>query len=229
MDQIVLMGDPRVSAIQVRECGDDLIDALALPDLTFISVDENPQPSRAYSFLRRALVRRLQEAQRSLPDGRRLLLSEGYRPYELQDFYFTRYRRRLLDADPTVSADEASVAASQFVSPPEVAPHVSGAAIDLTLADGEGVQVDMGTPIDTSPLDSQGACYFAAENISPEARHNRTVLAAALTSAGLVNYPTEWWHWSYGDRYWALTTGAAHAIFGPLPSPVAEPATWQTA
>ncbi len=32
---------------------------------------------------------------------------------------------------------------------------------------------------------------------------------------GWSNYPTEWWHWSYGDRYWALTLGRSHAIFGP--------------
>jgi D-alanyl-D-alanine dipeptidase len=32
----------------------------------------------------------------------------------------------------------------------------------------------------------------------------------------LVNYPTEWWHWSYGDRYWALMTGAPAALYGPV-------------
>jgi zinc D-Ala-D-Ala dipeptidase len=31
-----------------------------------------------------------------------------------------------------------------------------------------------------------------------------------------VNYPTEWWHWSYGDRYWAYQSGARAARFGPL-------------
>ena len=41
------------------------------------------------------------------------------------------------------------------------------------------------------------------------------MLGAALTAAGLVNYPTEWWHWSYGDRYWALMTGAPAALYGP--------------
>jgi hypothetical protein len=44
---------------------------------------------------------------------------------------------------------------------------------------------------------------------------------SASWSAGLVNYPTEWWHWSYGDRYWALLTGADHAIYGPVAAEVA--------
>lgn len=47
------------------------------------------------------------------------------------------------------------------------------------------------------------------------ARANRDVLGDALSAAGLVNYPTEWWHWSFGDRYWALGTGAPSAHYGP--------------
>ena len=47
----------------------------------------------------------------------------------------------------------------------------------------------------------------------------RRELVRALTSAGLVNYPTEWWHWSYGDRYWAHVTGSPHALFGAVDDP----------
>jgi D-alanyl-D-alanine dipeptidase len=73
----------------------------------------------------------------------------------------------------------------------------------------------MGTPVNATPEQSDGACYTAAPGISPEARRHREILATALRSAGLVNYPTEWWHWSYGDRYWAMTTGAPTALYGP--------------
>jgi D-alanyl-D-alanine dipeptidase len=62
---------------------------------------------------------------------------------------------------------------------------------------------------------SNGACYFAATNISREARTNRALLAEVLTAAGLVNYPTEWWHWSYGDRYWAYAEDHPAALYGP--------------
>jgi len=43
----------------------------------------------------------------------------------------------------------------------------------------------------------------------------RRHLGRALTAEGFVNYPTEWWRWSFGDRYWALLTGAANACYGP--------------
>lgn len=106
--------------------------------------------------------------------------------------------------------------ASRYVSPPGVAPHSAGAAVDLTLADADGRELDLGTRMNATPEESAGACYTRAENISDGARSHRAVLSTALTAAGLVNYPTEWWHWSYGDRYWALGTGAAAAHYGPV-------------
>lgn len=43
------------------------------------------------------------------------------------------------------------------------------------------------------------------------------MLSEALVAAGMVNYPTEWWHWSYGERYWAHATGAGTTLYGPVP------------
>jgi len=61
---------------------------------------------------------------------------------------------------------------------------------------------------------ADNGCYTEAPNISRAARANRDILTGAMSAAGLVNYPTEWWHWSFGDRYWALTTGHPSAIHG---------------
>lgn len=68
---------------------------------------------------------------------------------------------------------------------------------------------------DADPEESEGACCAEAANIDAEARARREILGAALTGAGLVNYPTEGWRWSYGDRYWALSSGAEAALYGP--------------
>ena len=93
---------------------------------------------------------------------------------------------------------------------------MAGAAVDITLVNGYGDPLDMGTLVDATPEESGGRCYFDAVDISPQARRNRDLLAGALSSAGLVNYPTEWWLWSYGDRYWALLTGGPAALYGPV-------------
>ncbi|MFD6969662.1 M15 family metallopeptidase [Streptomyces sp. NPDC059949] len=213
MSEIVLMSDPSVAAIPVEECGECLVDVRCGGSLL---VDERKQdPAHAFAYLREGVWERLLKAQAMLPRGRRLLFVEGYRPPSLQREYFEEYAGRLRAANPTWSDARIHASASRYVSPPDIAPHSAGAAVDLTLADVSGRELDLGTRMNADPEESEGACYTHAANISEEARANRKVLDAALTAAGLVNYPTEWWHWSYGDRYWALITGEASALYGP--------------
>lgn len=212
-NKIVLMSNPEVTSIKVVDSGDPLIDA----EKEILAFDDRKRSQNPLlSFVRSELATRLHDAQQMLPLGYRLLGIEGYRPLSMQTFYFDRYRQGLIDATPTVSPEEADELASRFVSPPAVAPHVSGAAIDVTLMDYRSKELDLGTPVDANPEASQNACYFAATNISASACRNREILRSVLTKVGLVNYPTEWWHWSYGDRYWALKNRAPHALFGPV-------------
>lgn len=213
MTEIVLMSDPKITAIPVKDCDEPLLDVRRHASFP---VDAREQDdSGAFAHLREGVLNRLIDARTLLPDGIQLLFVEGYRPPALQRFYFERYAETLQNDNSGWSSEQVRAAASRFVSPPEIAPHSAGAAVDLTLVTAGGRELDMGTPVDASPEESQGACYTAARNIGAEARANRQILIEALTAVGLVNYPTEWWHWSYGDRYWALATGADHAVYGP--------------
>ncbi|MDX3852327.1 M15 family metallopeptidase [Streptomyces sp. AK02-01A] len=213
MREIILMSDPKVAAIPVRECGERLVDVRLGGSLL---VDARRQdPAGASAHLREGVLERLLEAQTTLPRGHRLLFVEGYRPLSLQRRYFEEYAAQLRAGRPEWSDERIHSAASRYVSPPGIAPHSAGAAIDLTLADADGQELDLGTRMNADPEESEGACYTEADNISEEARANRELLGAALKGAGLVNYPTEWWHWSFGDRYWALVKEAAAARYGP--------------
>ncbi|MFF8787108.1 nitrilase-related carbon-nitrogen hydrolase [Streptomyces sp. NPDC015125] len=213
-DRITLMGDPAVAAIPVQDCGEPLLDVrTAAPGLLVAANCQDAQG--AFAWLRAGVLQRLLTAQEALPDGLRLQIVEGYRPPALQRRYFEGYADELRASYPDWEAGRIHRAASRYVSPPEIAPHSAGGAVDLTLVTAEGEEVDMGTPIDASPEESNGACYTGAPDLTPAARAHRRVLNSALHAAGLVNYPTEWWHWSYGDRYWALATGADHALYGP--------------
>ncbi|MFE1907776.1 M15 family metallopeptidase [Streptomyces gardneri] len=213
MTEIILMSDPRVAAIPVAECGEALVDVRqggALP------VDTRKQDAEgAFAHLREGVVERLLKAQSMLPDGLRLLFVEGYRPPSLQREYFEEYADELRALHPEWEADRIRTAASRYVSPPEIAPHSAGAAVDLTLVGPDGRELDLGTRMNAGPEESAGACYTDADTISAEARAHRDLLGSVLSAAGLVNYPTEWWHWSFGDRYWALMTGRAAALYGP--------------
>ncbi|MCX5427421.1 M15 family metallopeptidase [Streptomyces sp. NBC_00257] len=217
MNEIVLMSDPRVAAIPVAECGERLVDVRRSGSLL---VDARQQdPADAFAYLRGGVLGRLLKAQAMLPQGLRLLFVEGYRPPSLQREYFEEYADQLRVSHPEWPGGQVHSAASRYVSPPDIAPHSAGAAVDLTLADRSGRELDLGTRMNADPEESGGACYTHAHNIGGEARSNRKLLGSVLTAAGLVNYPTEWWHWSFGDRYWALATGKAAALYGPKEIP----------
>ena len=199
----VLLSDERITAIPAIENGEPLVDLFS-----------RGLSAVGRQFARESVADRLAVADTFLPTGIRLHVVEGLRPVESQQQIYDGYRAELERLHPGISDRDVHVLASRFVSPIEVAPHVAGAAVDLTLIGAHG-PLELGTPIDATPEQSDGACFFAASNISREARTNRSLLADVLTAAGLVNYPTEWWHWSYGDRYWAYVEDRPSAVYGP--------------
>lgn len=199
----LLLSDARVAAVPVRDTGEPLV-----------ALDPGFGPGEA--LVRRELAIRLRSARAALPPGIHLRVVEGYRPAREQQAIIDRYSAEIRAVRPGIGEPELRVLTSRFVAPLAVAPHVAGAAVDVTLVDSSGQELDLGTAIDATPEQSGGRCYFAAGGISREARSNRDLLARVLCREGLVNYPTEWWHYSYGDRYWALAAGAAAALYGPV-------------
>lgn len=209
--EMVVLSDPAVADIAVRDRGEPLAD---LREIDALRLDGRlADPAGAYALLRSGVAERLLKAQTFLPHGLRLLIIEGYRPAALQRQYFDAHVGRLRARHPDAPEADLRRRAARYVAPPHVAPHVAGAAVDLTLCTVDGVELPMGTVVnDTDTTD----CHTDAPGANGEARHNRRLLCDALSEAGLVNYPSEWWHWSYGDRYWAYATGAQHAIYGPI-------------
>ncbi len=209
---VLLLTDPAVAAVRVLECGEDLVDLRETPELR---VDPRKQDGDgAWARVRTGILDRLLVAQQALPPTVRLLIIEGHRPAALQRHYFDSHRADLARAHPDWSPRRLDAEASMHVSPLEVAPHPCGSAVDLTLTDN-GDELDLGTAVNATPEVSAHACFTAADNIPTGAREWRRVLCEALSGAGLVNYPPEWWHWSYGDRYWAAVTGSECSIYAP--------------
>ena len=83
-------------------------------------------------------------------------------------------------------------------------PHASGATVDLTLT-WRGHALSLGTRFDAFVPEAAAA---ALEPDGPQpARQLRRLLAQVMCGAGFVQHPQEWWHWEFGTRYWAATTG----------------------
>ena len=213
---VTLIADPQVTEIPIEECGEPLID---LRDIAFVAGFQLDARKRdaddLWLHVRAGIADRLRRAQADAPAGVSLLVVEGYRPVALQAFYFERYVAELLAEHPNWDRRRLRDVASRYVAPPDIVPpHSTGAAVDVTLVDASGGELDLGTQVNASPEESGGACFTAATGLGPEAAGNRVLLRRLMQSAGFVNYGTEWWHWSFGDRYWAFTTGAAAAIYG---------------
>lgn len=97
MESLVLMSDPRVAAIPVRECGEPLVD---VRDHGFRVDPRKQDPLGAFTHVREGVLARLEHARSLLPAGTDLLFIEGYRPLALQQRYFTAYRDELAVAHP---------------------------------------------------------------------------------------------------------------------------------
>jgi D-alanyl-D-alanine dipeptidase len=120
----------------------------------------------------------------------RFRLFDGFRPTEAQ------WRLWEHTPDPDYIAD-----------PRRGSPHSRGVAIDLTLIDGEGNALDMGTAFDALTPSS----HHASPEVSLAAQRNRLLLLGLMSAAGWDFYMNEWWHYQlFRPRsYLALSDEAA--------------------
>ncbi len=80
-----------------------------------------------------------------------------------------------------------------YISHPEHGsiPHCRGVAVDLTLLDINGKELNMGTKFD----DLSDKSHHGVLDLSKEVHINRNLLLGIMTSAGWDFYRNEWWHY----------------------------------
>ena len=110
--------------------------------------------------------------------GFRLKLFDAYRPQAAQEALWACV------PDPRYVAD-----------PAKGSIHTRGVAIDLTLLDGTGAELDMGTPVDTM---TPGSHHFYAA-LPAGILVNRMYLLTIMLESGFVHHPNEWWHYQLHD------------------------------
>ena len=111
-------------------------------------------------------------------------------------------------------------AAGRYVTPPSrnpaaPPPHLTGGAVDLTLADGDGLPLDLGTDFDAF-VPEAGA--RALEQVAGPARDLRRLLFWSMCRQGFTAYLEEWWHFDLGDQFWGLVQ-ARPARYAGAPAP----------
>jgi D-alanyl-D-alanine dipeptidase len=81
--------------------------------------------------------------------------------------------------------------------------HSFGMAVDVTLLDAQGNELDMGTGFDDLTELShpaREAAHLAQGRISAQQIANRQLLRDAMHAGGFAGINSEWWHFDCGDR-----------------------------
>jgi zinc D-Ala-D-Ala dipeptidase len=211
-DPAALIDDPRVLRIAIADNGEALVD---IRTITALDVDQTRAQVQQLSdnpfHVRAEVAKRLTDAQAGLPGGCQIQVKEGWRPVWVQQRLWDECLDQLRASRPDLGPDQAVRENARFVAPPGIAPpHSTGGAVDVILLQ-DGHAADMGWG-----FNQPGDGSRMAAPVTSAARRHRDTLASAMSAAGFINYPAEWWHWSYGDRYWAFQVGHDTALYGPL-------------
>lgn len=208
----VPIADPSVVKIPIQECGEPLVDVAGQD---WMMVEPVSQDSYGLSKVRQSVADRLKIAAASLPEDVRFKLFEGFRPMHIQQEYFDEYVGMVKKEHPDWNDAQIRKEASVFVAPPDIVPpHTTGGAVDVFLIDAQGKEYELGGGNSHHIGGYGNISHTDSQEISTEQRSLRQILISAMTDAGFVNYPAEWWHWSYGDRYWAMIQQQPFAIYG---------------
>jgi zinc D-Ala-D-Ala dipeptidase len=132
------------------------------------------------ALLRKEAAAALARVQAKLrPKGLGLLIYDGYRPV----------RATLAMVDWAKRTGHGDLVQQGYIA--SRSRHNLGLAVDLTLVELGGDELDMGTPFD---MFSEAA---HTANAGGQVLRNRQTLVRAMESEGFRNYDQEWWHFSY--------------------------------
>ncbi len=133
------------------------------------------------------------EAAKAVAKAHKILKDKGYGGLKMFDCYRPRpYQKRLWDKMPD----------SRYVTPPwKGSQHTRGLAVDLTVIDKNGNELDMGTPFDTFTAEA----HSGYKNLPKQVLNNRQLLRGVLESVGFKGITTEWWHFSYATKGYGLS------------------------
>ncbi|MFF0829850.1 M15 family metallopeptidase [Brevibacillus sp. NPDC003359] len=203
------------SPLPIRECGEPMIPLSSLSaQITVYPAyyHEGYAGTQPDAFLREGATHKLAMAAAQLPVGYKLVVLDGWRSFEVQASLYNRFCEALLlqgwQEGPALTEESSKFVAYPTTDLSKPSPHLSGGAVDLTIAGPDG-WLEMGTAFDD--FSERAATRHYEELVEPtqkdiEIRDNRRLLYHLMTAAGFVNYPKEWWHFEYGTRTWGQRT-----------------------
>jgi D-alanyl-D-alanine dipeptidase len=167
-------------------------------------------------FVRDTVARKLAKVNKKLAKygNFRLKVVYGYRHPDIQKKYFEKMRTKLQRLHPSLTDEELDSLTHNFIAVPSVAGHPTGGAIDVTIVDATGNELDMGTKI--ADFKNPEKIKTFAKGLSKEQKKNRRLLHDLLIAEGFAPFYGEWWHFSYGDREWACFYSKKKSLYSPV-------------
>jgi len=143
-----------------------------------------------------------------------LALKIWYRPLEVQKELFTKIFKYFKEKNKWESIEGIYNKTIEMISDPNkyTSPHVTWSAVDVILYNKSWELVDMWCPINFIWEKS----YLTTNNITKEQRNNRNILTDTFLECWFSCLSSEWWHFSYGDPYWAKFYWKEKAMYGMI-------------
>ena len=154
-------------------------------------------------LLRRGAAERLQQARDTLGPGQNFRVLDGWRPWAVQEAVAEDARRQIAEAHPDWTESQIDAQLQIMAPPARIVPllgsHRYGGAVDLTIVGADGVDLEMGVPVNYV-IGPEAALlhYEFLEELTERARagrQNRRLLIRAMEAAGFDPYLPEYWHW----------------------------------
>jgi len=193
-----------------------------LPKSIFLNPSKKDSKYQLF-YLRKGIVDRLKYVQKTLPRGYHLWIANATRTEKIVKELYDIYIKRFQNEDPKLSHKEIDVKVRNILAMPDDSTppgHMTGGAIDILLADKNGVRLPM--KIDKNKVSNEVQSFTFYPNLPPEIKKNRKILYDTMVGVGFNNYFREFWHYSYGDAYWAVRRKKKVAIYGIPPKKLFE-------
>lgn len=199
--------------IKIKECGEPLVDLKKFcPDLIINLGTQRKNEKTAY--LRKAVAKMVCQAKKNLPPEITFIIGDAWRPQYIQENIFQGFINRFTKQHPGWSKSKIIKEVNKYVAPAKgkyASGHMTGGAVDLRL-----IKNGRKLPMKSSKLSYQENVQSWQPKLPKHLQKNRQIMFEALKKAGLTNYSKEFWHWSYGDTWWAKRNKKKTAIYGVI-------------
>lgn len=145
--------------------------------------------------------------------NKRLIIRSVFRSFEHQQLLWDEEIDSLKEDYPNKSIEEIEEICEKFYAPPTKTPHATGGAVDVLIYDLKtNIVMDFGAnddhlTKDGIDIDLNEKCYPYNPTISEEAKKNRKLLFNLFEDEDFVVDMKEYWHFDYGNVFWALRKG----------------------